>query len=148
MNSSRSELEKIMRVRPGKALTHDQFRMAVEDFYNFALKSGDLAGNEMKALKDLFDVIVWYSPLPAERQKMLHYRDEEDVERAWAKARAVLRFPTADYLHHFKVQTPTEAAALWKLRLVEASRLPSIALALLVMGYDTPPFAQVGCGGV
>jgi hypothetical protein len=143
MNSSRIELEIIMREQPGKALTHDQFRIAVNDFYNFTLKPGDLSGEEMKALKDLFDVIIWYSPLPTERQKIPHYRDEKDVERAWAKARTVLRFPTADYLHHFKVQRPTEAAALWKLRLVEASRLPSIAAALLVKGYDTPPLRRL-----
>lgn len=143
MSSSRRGLEKLMQARPGKAFNHDQFRVAFEDFYNFRLKPEEFSEEELQALRDLFNVVVWYSPLPDERQKISHYRDDEDVERAWEKARSVLRFPRVDYLGVFGMATPAEAAAIWKLRLVEPSQFPSIAEALLVNSYDVPALRRL-----
>jgi hypothetical protein len=40
------------------------------------------------------------------------------------------------YIGHFDVDNPSEIAALLKLRLIEISRLPALAEALLVKGYD------------
>lgn len=143
MNISRKNLEKIMRAKPGEELSHEEFRLAVEEFYNFGLQPGDLSEPELQALKALFDVVVWYSPLPSERQSIAHYRDEEDVERAWAAARVVLMYPMVDYLGTLGVETPTEAAALWKLHLIERHQLPLIAEALLVKGYDSPSLRRL-----
>lgn len=143
MSSNRKKLEEIMRSRPGDALSHDEFRMSFEDFYNTDFQPDDFSARESQALKDLFDVVVWYSPLPADRQAIPHYRDEEDVEQAWARARVVLRYPEVDYLQAFGVETPTEAAALWKLRLIEAHQLPFLAEQLLVKEYDAPPLRRL-----
>lgn len=139
MSSNRRGLEKLMQARPGKAFNHDQFRVAFEDYYNFSLKPEDFSAEELQALRDLFNIVVWYSPLPDERQKIAHYRDEEDVERAWEKARSVLRFPRVDYLGAFGMATPAEAAAIWKLRLVEPSQPPLIA----VNSYDAPALRRL-----
>lgn len=62
-----------------------------EILFNFEIDKSLLNGIELENLSDLFDIVVWYSPLPEERLSIPNYKDEESVISAAQRAASALR---------------------------------------------------------
>jgi hypothetical protein len=102
MSATRSDLKKLLSVELGRGLSHDDFRIAFEELYNFQLNRADYSDDEWDALSTLFDVVARYSPIVDER--LIYpgiYRDEQEVEAAVAEARRKL-------LNHAEKALPVE----------------------------------------
>jgi hypothetical protein len=102
MSGSRRDLEKLLSVELGRNLSHNDFRIAFEELYNFQLNPDDYSDDEWDALSTLFDVVARYSPILSDR--LLYpgtYRDEQEVEAAVAEARR-------KFLHHAEKALPVE----------------------------------------
>lgn len=85
--ADRTDVVRLLRQRLGQDITYDDFRVAVEELYNFRLTPESLPENELNAIEDLFDVVAWYSPSPEERAQIPHYKDEAEVDAAVERAR-------------------------------------------------------------
>ena len=55
------------------------FCSSVEREWNFGDERATLSETHQAAVQHLFDVVVFYSPYPDERARILNYRDEQDV---------------------------------------------------------------------
>ncbi|HEX6898271.1 MAG TPA: hypothetical protein VF789_01095 [Thermoanaerobaculia bacterium] len=85
--SARERIYKLLRLELGKDIGYDDFRIEYEDLYNFGLDRESVTEVEFKVFERLFDRIVWYSPLPEEREKIPSYIGEGEMDAAVAEAR-------------------------------------------------------------
>ena len=89
--ADRTDIVRLLRQRLGEDISYDDFRVAVEKLYNFRLTPESLPEDELNAIEELFDAVVWYSPFPEERAQIPHYKDEAEVDAAVEKARRAFR---------------------------------------------------------
>jgi hypothetical protein len=61
-----------------------------ESIFNIEIDKSTLVSNDLRAFSDLFDVVVWYSPFPEERESIPNYVDDRVVLDAAKKAAAAL----------------------------------------------------------
>ena len=66
------------------------FASAIEHEWNFGEERGTLSERDRTAVKELFDVAVYYSPYAEELARIANYRDEQDVLRAAKACRKIL----------------------------------------------------------
>lgn len=87
--SPRARLHRLIREVRSGALDTQSFCARFETTYNLELDRSTLTSAEAEAFAELFEKVVWYSPFPAERERMPHDLGEEDI--AHAVERAALR---------------------------------------------------------
>jgi hypothetical protein len=72
------------------SLEAESFCAQFEHTYNLELDKSTLSASEAAAFGQLFEQVIWYSPLPDERRNIPNYRSEEDIARAVAIAAGIL----------------------------------------------------------
>ncbi|MBU4135477.1 MAG: hypothetical protein KJ690_03565 [Alphaproteobacteria bacterium] len=82
-------LNLIEAVQEGSMSVSD-FSSAVEHEWNFGDERATLAEPQKAAVRQMFDVVVYYSPYPDERARIPNYRDEKDVLQAARQCRQSL----------------------------------------------------------
>jgi len=83
----RLRLHRLLREFLAGALGTEAFCAQFEHTYNLDLDKTTLSSREAAAFGQLFEDVVWYSPIPSERAEIPNYRNEADINRA-AKAAA------------------------------------------------------------
>ena len=129
---AREKLVRLLHGKLGDSDSFDNFRIALEELYNFRLDRRSLPPEEQGALEELFDTVAYYSPLIYERTKIPIYRSEDDVVAAVAKARRVFSKDPAT----FNLMPPEKAL----LRAVVAKYRPD--LMELVESVGTKPLSD------
>jgi hypothetical protein len=64
-----------------------------ETSYNFHTDKAALTAAEARALEDLFDAVIWYSPFPEERKVVPSYLSEAEIPEAIQLAASRLQIP-------------------------------------------------------
>ncbi len=85
--SPRDRLYELLRLKIGKDLSFQEFCSDFEDTYNLRLDAASVSGQELAAFKALFDVVVWYSPFPPERNQIPNYKSEAEIYAAVERTR-------------------------------------------------------------
>lgn len=63
----------------GGAIDVASFCSTFERLYNFEINRNSLTSRERAALQELFDKVVWYSPIAEERAVIPGYLGEEEI---------------------------------------------------------------------
>ena len=78
---ARQKLLNLLLLRLGQDLDYDEFRIAVEEIYNFELDHSSLPEKELKIFEKLFDAVARYSPFPEDRAAYpTIYKDEKQID--------------------------------------------------------------------
>lgn len=86
--SARENLFRLLRLNLGKDISYDDFRMAVEEIYNFRLDHSSIPERELKTFERLFDAVTRYSPFAQDRASYpTVYKDEKQVDEAVERVR-------------------------------------------------------------
>jgi hypothetical protein len=85
-----NRIHKLLKLSPGKDIGYDEFRCEFECAFNFGLDRVSVSDAEFRALQELFDKVVWYSPYPDERAEIPSYIGESGMAVAVARARCAL----------------------------------------------------------
>ena len=75
----RQKLHELVRLVSTDAIQIDDFCRQFEALYNLQLDKKELDDVESTAFRALFDNVVWYSPFPAERQRIPNYLGEQEI---------------------------------------------------------------------
>jgi len=78
----------LLGMRLGEDIGYDDFRIAIEDIYNFRLDHKSVSTRELDIIERLFDRVSRYSPFPKDRKRYPGaYIDEKQFEEAVREAR-------------------------------------------------------------
>jgi hypothetical protein len=80
--SPRVRLRRLIAEFRAGTLDVESFCPRFEHTYNMELDKRTLSSAEAEAFAALFEQVIWYSPLPDERQQIPNYRSEEEIARA------------------------------------------------------------------
>jgi hypothetical protein len=93
---ARTRLLKLLKLRLGKDIGYDEFRIEFESAFNFGLDRTTVSEQEFKVFQRVFDTVIWYSPFPDERAMITNYIGEAEMESIVAEARRVLGISTVE----------------------------------------------------
>ena len=62
-----------------------EFCDAFENWWNFLVEKSDVNAALHDAYDQLFNIVVWYSPFPEEKEQIINYKSEEEVMEAARK---------------------------------------------------------------
>jgi hypothetical protein len=89
--SARDELIKALCLRLGEDIGYDDFRMLVEDIYNFRLDHSLIPKHELEIFEQLFDAVARYSPFIHDREAYpTMYKDEGQIDEVVGQVRRAL----------------------------------------------------------
>lgn len=78
----RERLHRLIAEFRAGSLDTESFCSRFETTYNLELDKQTLTPAEVEAFAELFEQVVWYSPIPDERAQIPNYRSEEDIALA------------------------------------------------------------------
>jgi hypothetical protein len=88
---AKANLLKLLSLDLGKEIEYDDFRMAVEEIYNFRLDHRLLSKEELEAIEILFNAVARYSPFPHDREAYpTIYKDEGQIDAVVREVRSKL----------------------------------------------------------
>jgi hypothetical protein len=88
--SARQRLYDLLCLLEAASVTVEHFCAAFETIFNLELDKSELSPAEHATFSELFEKVVWYSPLADERARIPHYLGEEEIREAAHKASATL----------------------------------------------------------
>jgi hypothetical protein len=88
--TARQRLYGLLDLLRSSRLSVEAFCSQFETTYNLELDKRELAPVEKTAFAMLFEKVIWYSPLPEERQSIPNYLGEAEILAAVADAERIL----------------------------------------------------------
>lgn len=85
-----TRLHYLLSLRLGEEISVEEFCSEYEYTFNFVVDPSELSENEESIFEALFDSVVWYSPIRAEREKISQYKSEDEIVQAVDQARTLL----------------------------------------------------------